>query len=1716
MKVADPAIHSGADTSRRYRFDSDSGVFVPEGRREFRYNDGDEVEDAIERIVGSADDVSCGSDELVGHIADWPTRYHLSPERANLMRPLDELLRGRRVLELGSGCGAISRYLGEIGCDLTCVEGSLRRARITASRCRDLPNVRVFNDNFQDFQAESGYDVVTFIGVLEYSCTFLQGDDPVANALTLARSFLKPGGQIVIAIENKLGLKYFAGAPEDHLGQPYVGLHDLYDAKSAVTFGRRELAKVLANVGFSEAQFYYPYPDYKLPTLVLSDEGLQLPTSSLRNLVSGCHAPDQAQAYRRTFSETAALLSLADNHLLGELANSFLVVASGYTGAETPRSAEVKALAFAFSQGRKKAYGKTVSIHRAVDGSLLVRRNMLYGHGVPVGMQFPAEEPLLPGESLFNHLLRVVNRPGWDVQSVATWASPLAHALILRTQGEPPTLPGSYLDATPSNFLIEVSGQGRFIDLEWDFQEQLGLDEVLWRGVYHSFKRVGTLAEPAVGTTLRPDLLSAEVVHRLTGRQPDVAALLLREQALQKLVSNNPATLQDLCRELTVRETPDLTTFSRTQPSSMVNMSLKAVADLRIAVVLHLFYPEYWSEFAEALKRVPVHADVFITTPPDKVEWVKKIVDTDLPAAKVVVVENRGRDLGPLVELLQVVRLESYDYVLKLHTKRSPHLRSGQGELWRASLLKGLLPVGRTRDLLEYLTSHPDVGMAAPARLIRPFDAATDPNSTKLKSIADRLGIDIGTRSFSFPVGTMFWARGNVFSHLRALGLRSIDFEPEEGQLDGTMAHAMERAMPLLALRSGLQVQALPTTLYAEDELSPGNKSLTQWLDERCLSPLQVNTLNRRLKERATPRLSVILLSLPGSEGRSESTLSSLCTAARFGLSVDVHLIGSPAKVPHPFPFVLRVHAVKSSDWVEVFNRVVATCDSDWVLLMRAGDEFTADGLALTVLTVREDETCVGVYADEVFREPDGTLGAAFRPDVNLDLLLSFPAPMCGHWLWRRTHLMELGGLNSSCGESAEFDFILRTIETGGLARIRHVPEPLVVTDAPSGRQSLQEQKALSDHLARRGYVDATVDEVGPRQYRVNYAHHHRPLVSVIIPTRDQLEMVRRCVESLLEKTLYPFYEILIVDNQSTDPGTTAWLDGIEAMGDDRICVLRYPHPFNYSAMNNLAAHRARGEYLVLLNNDTAIIDGRWMEVMLNHAQRPEVGAVGAKLLYPDGRVQHAGVVLGLRGPADHPFIGQPLESPGTMQRLRVDQNYTAVTAACLMVRKEAYLSVGGFDEAHFQVSYNDVDLCLKLVQAGYLNVWTPHAMVLHEGSVSQTAAIQKTDLKEKKVQQDRFVAEQDALYAKWMPFIARDPAYNANLSLEGNSFSFEARVDLVRHRAVLRDMPLVLAHSADRWGCGHYRIVQPLDALRREALLDGLAVDAALLPSELAKLDPDVIVLQRQIGDERLEAMRRMKAFSRAFKVYELDDYLPNLPVRSALRDGIPRDVVKHLRKGLALVDRFLVSTDALAEALQGFHPNTCVVKNRLPVTWWSNMGQRRRDGPRPRVGWAGGIGHAGDLALLTDVVRALADEVDWVFFGMCPSVLLPYVKELHSGVSIEQYPAKLAGLDLDLALAPLESNLFNECKSNLRLLEYGACGYPVVASDIRPYREDGLPVTLVRNRFKDWVDAIRMHTNDLEASRQAGLRLQTKVMTDWMLKGGALNEWRKGWCEG
>jgi glycosyltransferase domain-containing protein len=927
--------------------------------------------------------------------------------------------------------------------------------------------------------------------------------------------------------------------------------------------------------------------------------------------------------------------------------------------------------------------------------------------------------------------------------------------------------------------------------------------------------------------------------------------------------------------------------------------------------------------------------------------------------------------------------------------------------------------------------------------------------------------------------------------------------------MDGPYARWAEKLAGATAVSEAFQRIKVATDPDAFERFAPAHSDeVSIWLAARQTAGGQfVKIADFFEAQGGSPQFVMLVLDLEDNEEKLNSTIDSVVEARRFYPELSAIVLSVSDVSKNLCNANLNFIQVCVADYIDKLNSLVTESSGDWVMLVRAGEQFTTCGLQIAAQELALAPDCWALYGDELQRMADGSLGAAFRPGFNLDLMLSFPAVMAKHWLIKREFLIGLGGFNSDFPDALELDFLLRLIEVKGLSGLGHVSEPLVISDAVVLVDNAQEKSTILRHLASRGYQARLVDYL-PGRYRIAYGHAPSPLVSIIIPTKDQLPILQRCVESLLEKTRYVHYELLIVDNNSETLEAREWLAAIEQMGEAKVRVLRYPYPFNYSAINNMAAREARGEYLVLLNNDTAIISESWLDELLNHAQRPEVGIVGAKLLYPDGRIQHAGVILGLRGPAEHPFIGEAMDAPGFMNRLQVDQNYSAVTAACLMIRKSIYDEVGGLDEENFKVSYNDVDLCLKVGDLGYLTVWTPHAVVMHEGSVSQ----KQVDPASLEVKRKRFLAEQDAVYAKWLPKLANDPAYNANLALNGPGFTLETNIDLTWRPLAWRPMPVMLAHNADPWGCGHYRIIKPHGAMCDAGLIDGAVADRLLEPAELLRLAPDVVVYQRPTKQESLDNMERSRRFSSAFKVYELDDYLPNTPIKSAHRTMMSKDLVKLLRKGLGYVDRFVVSTPALANALADFHTDIRIVENRLPLDWWGQLALSINTSVKPRVGWAGGVGHQGDLELIADVVRDLADEVDWVFFGMCPDKLRPYVAEYFPGIDIQQYPGKLASLRLDLALAPLEDNLFNACKSNLKLLEYGVCGYPVIASDIECYR-GGLPVTLVKNRYRDWMEAIRAQLADRQALAARGSQLRETIQRDWMLTGGCLESWRNAW---
>ncbi|OOG88418.1 glycosyl transferase family 2 [Pseudomonas sp. A25(2017)] len=867
--------------------------------------------------------------------------------------------------------------------------------------------------------------------------------------------------------------------------------------------------------------------------------------------------------------------------------------------------------------------------------------------------------------------------------------------------------------------------------------------------------------------------------------------------------------------------------------------------------------------------------------------------------------------------------------------------------------------------------------------------------------------------------------------------------------------------------------------------------SVKDWLRNRVLTPIQQQLVDQRRQQLGGHTSLTLLVRDPlGDFNALSDTLESLALwRSRSSISLRMVVLSaspSPANLPD------SLHWLTSANPGAVeLNEILQADDSEWIMLLTAGDEVLPGGTLMLDLELPGADGCRMIYCDGMYRSESGPQ-AVLRPCINLDYLLSLPLTMANHWLIRRKLALEVGGYDPQVPEALELDLILRLIETGSMNGIAHLSEPLVVSNTPTLADNPDERHALQRHLDNRGYANAKVLQEPTRHYHVKYGHDQQPLVSILVPTRDQLPLLQRCVESLLSKTRYPYFEIILIDNGSETEEALSWLSEMESIGGDKVRVIRFPYPFNFSAMNNLAASQARGEYLVLLNNDTAIIREDWLDELLNHALRPEVGVVGAKLVTPAGTLQQAGLITGLRGPAASPFLGQVANSGGYMQRLVVDQNTSAVSAACLMIRTAIYLEAGGMDEALFQVTCNDLDLCLKVANLGYLNVWTPHAVLLHEGGATWSSVGKDPR------NQQRFAMEQDQALSKWLDVLANDPAYNSNLSLRGGGFELEAINELTWRPLSWRPLPVVLVHPGKSVKAANLRIVEPFTALRDGGNIEGCISNGLLPATTLARYNPDVIVFQYQFDSQRLEQMQHINTFSKAFKILELDELKPQVPGWMA-----------SLQQAASLVDRIVVPTPAMAQACAGLHRDIRVLETRLGSKW-RNLGSGRQTSGIPRIGCAIDLAQPFVQPLILGLMQALVGQVEWVLWGDVPAYLRPLASEVHDGV--QDNPEVLAGLNLEMVLAPQGFGQVDDGDSLLRHLQYGACGYSVIGSDVA-HNVGDLAITRVADGQKQWLEAIRAVLADRQASRLQGERLRKQVLDNWVFDDAYATRWVQGW---
>ena len=879
----------------------------------------------------------------------------------------------------------------------------------------------------------------------------------------------------------------------------------------------------------------------------------------------------------------------------------------------------------------------------------------------------------------------------------------------------------------------------------------------------------------------------------------------------------------------------------------------------------------------------------------------------------------------------------------------------------------------------------------------------------------------------------------------------------------------------------------------------------SKWLQQHQLDQTKVTVLAERLSThwQKQPTFHLLIVVNRHELDALATTLSSLQEQlySAWGLTII-----SDIAAPEVFNDV-----PENIEWIqlgaeinEVIERVVAEAGLDWIMQLLPGDILSPHALLSFGETVNLETNKHFIYSDELVDEENKTIW--FKPAFSLDYLRAF-SYLGRSFVVSRKAFEGLGGYSHLAYVYAT-DLAFRVYEKWGEPAFAHIPDVLCTSARlQQDAETLTENEWLTRHAHfKRLGIKATISHPQHKnRFQTQFKVASSPLVSIIIAHHNLVTHLAQCLDELVAKTSYTHFEVIVVDVASDRED----LEGLYAehgvaLGE-RFRVVHVSELSFASALNK-GAEIAKGDYLTFLSCFARTINGNWLTELLPLVQREDVSVVGTRIISDDNKIVHAGGIPGCTDDVLGLYEGYDLSESGYMERAHCIQAYRSVSSACMAVSTSDFHQTGGFTTGELADSRHLItDFCLKQQMNDRRVLWTPYATVY----LDIQAALSTNGVNE---YQPGFTE----LYSVWREQLSTEPFHNVNLRLQQGQSLPETGI-VCRWDTRIHDRCRVMALALNNSGTGQYRLKAPLIALEDAGeiqltwLPDHEAQEKPRLPSlmELNRLQPDVLYVQQALSDRLYQFLEVVKTKTSIKIIFALDDLVTELPPRSNRRAVVFRDMRYRLRRTLALCDRVIVSTAPLAELCHSYCSDVVVIPNRLETKRWLSLPEHASsNNNKPRIGWAGATQHEGDLAVILGVVKALAERVDWVFMGMCPKEIRQYVKEVHEFVSFEKYPQKLASLSLDLALAPLEAHPFNEAKSNLRLLEYGVMGWPVIASDIYPYQQSQPPITLVENQQQAWQEAIIAAIEQPEKIAAQGRQLQHWVRQNFILEDH-LSEW-------
>lgn len=873
-----------------------------------------------------------------------------------------------------------------------------------------------------------------------------------------------------------------------------------------------------------------------------------------------------------------------------------------------------------------------------------------------------------------------------------------------------------------------------------------------------------------------------------------------------------------------------------------------------------------------------------------------------------------------------------------------------------------------------------------------------------------------------------------------------------------------------------------------------------QWSTRSTLREIDAQIYAEHLVAGRTAAVSILIDQRSASLDALADTLDSLSSV--LGQPAIIYIV-SRDDSPEGFETSAMVKWVKlaqSHDMAWLGSQIPTT----WLLLLRAGTLLTPRSLMEWMLAPQTYPLAKLIYADEDVHQADGTDAYPFfKPDINVELLRCTnylgDAVLLNTATWRSLAMPLFDG--------ELYAAALRLLARQGRSSFAHLDGVLFHA---SSAFCAETESAEFESVCQVLKNDLLCTKIVPLPrwgtWLVQYANPVEQRVSMVIPTGLQTGYLRGLLLGIERCPAAELDEIILVCAANQRAEVQSAVTGICL---PTLRIVTHAHEiYSHSAALNTGVREARNNFVLIADDDAEPLHKDWLSPLLGIMAQPDVGCVAPRLLNLHGKetkVVGGPLILGVSGTfASYTGEAQWVDESGTYSRLQLTQDVSAVAGHCFMLRRSDWERVGGVDEQQFQLFFPVLDFCLKLGALGKRHVWTPLVGYLHHGG--KTMEVLRRNIKSNIELADSELKERIHLHAAWSVQLANDPSYNRHLSLT-RPFDIEADI-VIDWQPKRPDRPRVLAvplHS----GAGQYRVIEPLNALQDAGLAQTSVVmplahsqHRLLQPLELLRAAPDRLILQHSVDDGQLALIDSFKRVAPHIKIVQMvDDLFGEVPEKHPGRQFQAREGHQRMMQALTLSDRMVVTTQPLVEYYKKYIQDVHIVPNTL-AQQWQGLYKEPVARKKLRVGWVGAAQHKGDLDLITDVVRELASEVDWVFMGMCTDEIRPYLKEFHSFVSIAEYPKKMASLDLDIAVAPLENNIFNRCKSNLRLLEYGAIGWPVVCSDVYPYRSNDPPVLHAQDLKTDWIKKIRS-LYDFETRK-----LFSEKLNEWVRKSYTLDQ--------